>query len=122
MMRRVTNPVDLHVGLRLRLCRRHRGLSREQLGAIIGAKPGVVDRYERGLRPVGAALLLHLSQVFGVDVSLFFDGLEDSTAAAPLTPDRAAVEETARFIDALFAIDDPGVRRRLIKLVKAAAG
>ena len=43
-------------------------------------------------------------------------------AASPLAPDRAAVEENSRFIDALFAIDDAGLRRRLIKLVKAAAG
>lgn len=123
MRRRATKPVDLHVGLRLRLCRRNKGLSRKELGAIIGAKPGAVDRYERGLRSVGAARLLHLSHVFGVDVSFFFDGLaDDSAAAAPQAPGRAAVEETARFIDALFAIDDPGVRRRLIKLVKTAAG
>ena len=122
MGRRSKNPVDLHVGLRLRLGRRHRGLSRKELGAIIGAGAGAVDRYERGLRPVGAALLLHLSQVLGVDVSFFFDGLADSPPAAPLAPDRAAVEETGRFIDALFAIDDAGLRRRLIKLIKAVAG
>ena len=122
MGRRAKNPVDLHVGLRLRLGRRHRSLSRKELGAIIGAGAGTVDRYERGLSPVGAVQLLHLSQVLGVDVSFFFDGLADSTAAAPLAPDRAAVEETGRFIDALFAIDDAGLRRRLIKLLKAVAG
>ncbi len=122
MGRRAKNPVDMHVGQRLRLGRRHRGLSRKELGAIIGAGAGAVDRYERGLSPVGAVLLLDLSQIFGVDVSYFFDGLPDSTAAVSLAPDGTAVEETARFIDALFAIDDPGVRRRLIKLVKAAAG
>ena len=121
MRRRDKNPVDVHVGLRLRLGRRRRGLSRMELGVLIGMGAGAVDRYERGLSPVGAVLLLDLSQVFGVDVSYFFDGLEDS-AAAPLAPDRAVVEETARFIDALFAIDDPGVRRSLIKLLKEASG
>jgi len=44
MGRSVKNPIDLHVGLRLRLCRRHRGLSRKELGAIIGEGPGAVDR------------------------------------------------------------------------------
>ena len=122
MGRRAKNPVDLHVGLRLRLCRRRRGLSRKELGAIIGTGAGAVDRYEKGLSSVGAVLLFDLSQVFGVDVSYFFEGLADDPAAVSLAPDKAAVEETARFIDALFAIDDPDVRRRLIKLVKAAAG
>ena len=122
MGRSVKNPIDLHVGLRLRLCRRHRGLSRKELGAIIGEGPGAVDRYENGLSPIRAVLLLDLSQIFGVEVSYFFDGFSDSAASTPLAPDRAAVEETSRFIDAYFAIEDPVIRRRLIKLVKSVAG
>ena len=122
MDRGAKNPVDLHVGRRLRDARRNRGLSREELGAIVGAGGSAVDRYERGLSPIRALLLLDLSQVFGVDVSFFFDGLAAPAAARPLSPGKAAVHETARFIDAYYAISDPGVRRRLFKLLKAAAG
>jgi transcriptional regulator with XRE-family HTH domain len=122
MGRRAKNPVDVHVGRRLRLGRRNRGLSRKELGVLIGKGAGAVDRFENGLSSIRAVQLLDLSRVLGVDMSFFFDGLAASAASSLLVPGGAAVEETSRFIDAYFAIDDPGVRHRLFKLIKAAAG
>lgn len=51
------NPVDVHVGRRVRLRRTMLGMSQEQLGAAIGLTFQQVQKYERGANRIGASRL-----------------------------------------------------------------
>ncbi|MGF1608006.1 MAG: helix-turn-helix domain-containing protein, partial [Kiloniellales bacterium] len=57
------NPVDVHVGSRVRLRRTLLGLSQEKLGEAIGLTFQQVQKYERGANRIGASRLFDLSRV-----------------------------------------------------------
>ena len=67
------NPIDVHVGSRVRLRRNMLGLSQEKLGEAIGLTFQQVQKYERGANRIGASRLHDLSRVLDVPVSFFFD-------------------------------------------------
>ena len=76
------NPVDVHVGSRMRLRRTMLGLSQEKLGEAIGLTFQQVQKYERGANRIGASRLFDLARVLDVPVSFFFDDMPDAAAAS----------------------------------------
>ena len=76
------NPIDVHVGARVRLRRTLLGMSQEKLGHAIGLTFQQVQKYERGANRVGASRLYHLSRVLDVPVSYFFDEMDPAVAGA----------------------------------------
>jgi S-adenosylmethionine synthetase len=76
------NPIDVHVGSRVRLRRTLLGMSQEKLGEAIGLTFQQVQKYERGVNRVGASRLFDLSRVLDVPISFFFDDMPDSLANA----------------------------------------
>lgn len=128
------NPVDVHVGSRVRLRRTLLGMSQEKLGEAIGLTFQQVQKYERGANRIGASRLFNLSQVLDVPVSFFFDDMPREAADAPVLgeeddeervvefePDPMAKRETLELVRAYYRITDPGVRKRLFELTKAVA-
>ncbi len=75
------NAADRHVGSRIRERRIMMGLSQQQLARMIGVTYQQAHKYERGLNRISAGRLFEISQVLGVAVSWFFDGL--SATAEP---------------------------------------
>src|SRR3954464_4710551 len=69
------NPVDVHVGSRVRLRRTLLGMSQEKLGEAIGLTFQQVQKYERGANRLGASRLFDLRRVLDVPVSFFFDDM-----------------------------------------------
>ena len=129
------NPVDVHVGRRMRLRRTLLGMSQEKLGEAIGLTFQQVQKYERGMNRISASKLWKLSNVLDVPVSYFFDDLGvDEDGRAPVSAggeasstdslalDPMAKRETLELVRAYYKIADPLVRRRLFELTKAAAG
>src|ERR1700689_3596756 len=76
------NPVDVHVGARLRLRRTLLGMSQERLGNAIGLTFQQVQKYERGANRIGASRLYDLSRVLDVPVSFFFDDINPMVVAS----------------------------------------
>jgi len=74
---RVPNPVDLHVGARIRLRRRMQGVSQEKLADALGLTFQQVQKYERGANRVSASKLYEIAAALRAPVSYFFDGLAD---------------------------------------------
>src|SRR5579862_3410669 len=72
------NPVDVHVGSRVRLRRTLLGMSQEKLGDAIGLTFQQVQKYERGANRIGASRLYDLARVLDVPVSYFFEELGDN--------------------------------------------
>src|ERR1700756_3598347 len=126
------NPIDIHVGSRVRLRRNMLGLSQEKLGEAIGLTFQQVQKYERGANRIGASRLHDLSQVLDVPVSFFF-GDTDPVRAPPIlagfaNPAAEAFDadplrrrETVELVTAYYRIDHPALRRRLFELARALA-
>src|SRR5689334_4362799 len=76
------NPVDVHVGARVRQRRTLLGMSQEKLGDALGLTFQQVQKYERGANRIGASRLHHVSQVLDVPVGYFFEDLEVAPAPA----------------------------------------
>ena len=123
------NPVDVHVGARVRLRRTLLGLSQEKLGEAIGLTFQQVQKYERGANRIGASRLHELSSVLDVPVEFFFADLDHvqytpGTGLSEDPPPRfegdpLARRETLELVRAYYRITDPAVRRRLFELVKS---
>lgn len=124
------DPMDLHVGARLRLRRTLLGMSQEKLGEAIGLTFQQVQKYERGANRIGASRLFELSQALDVPVSFFFDGApeppEEQIAQIACVSDGSAVGhdqlgslETSDLLECYYSIDDQRVRRRLFELIRS---
>lgn len=69
------NPVDLHVGQRIRLRRQLLNLSQMVLAGKLGLTFQQMQKYEHGQNRVSASRLWDMSQVLGVDVNYFFQDM-----------------------------------------------
>lgn len=131
----VPNPIDIHVGKRLRLRRILLGLSQEELGEAIGLTFQQIQKYERGGNRIGASRLYKFSVILGVPIQFFFDdipdalktvegqvvrGLHDFGKPAPET-DPLAKRETLELVRAYFRISDASARKQLFDLIKSLA-
>ncbi|PCI31217.1 transcriptional regulator [Candidatus Kaiserbacteria bacterium] len=131
----IPNPVDIHVGKRVRARRTLMGLSQEKLGEAIGLTFQQIQKYERGTNRMGSSRLFDIAAVLGVTVQYFFDDMcpevaEQSPRLRAGTSDLPAVEfendplasrETLELVRAYYRIQDPAVRKGVFELAKAMA-
>ena len=76
------NPVDVHLGQRLRQRRILLGVSQEELGLAVGLTFQQIQKYEYGLNRVGTSRLWDLSRALGCPVAYFFEDMDGKTADA----------------------------------------
>jgi transcriptional regulator with XRE-family HTH domain len=121
----VPNPVDVHVGARVRTRRLLIGMNQETLAKALGLTFQQVQKYEGGANRVSASRLSQIAAVLGVSISYFFNDLDPDAAGL----DRPAVEarerlqrpETIELIRSYYAIADQEIRRQFLEMVKAVA-
>ena len=128
------NPVDIHVGARVKLRRTLLGMSQETLGGSLGLTFQQVQKYERGANRIGASRLFDLSRVLEVRIGYFFEDMSDTVQAA--TPSEVAKgnctsaidspeidpmtkRETLELVRAYYRITDPNVREQVMAMAKA---
>jgi len=121
---RTPDPIDAHVGARLRLRRMMLGVSQENLAAGVGVTFQQIQKYEKGQNRVGASRLLQLSRALSAPVGYFFEGAPGATddAGAPPPPDAAsllATPEAVKLATAFAQVADAATRRRIVDLVQA---
>jgi transcriptional regulator with XRE-family HTH domain len=124
--RRQPNPIDAHVGSRIRVRRKALGLSQQTLADHLGLTFQQVQKYERGTNRVSASILYEIASSLSAPVSYFFDGLRETGKAGAgaaeaavqtaFMADRRAVEMMAAFV----AIA-PSFRTALLTLAKGLA-
>ena len=113
------NPIDTHVGNRIRLRRQLLGYSQEKLASLLGLTFQQVQKYEKGMNRVGASRLWDMGKVLGVPISFFFEDMDEATAGqsprmfqlsggCPPLKEEAEAEPS-----------DPMLRQETIELVKA---
>ena len=124
------NPIDVHVGSRIRLRRNMLGISQEKLGESLGITFQQIQKYEKGTNRVGASRLQAIASILNAPVSFFFEGApnEDGDPVAglseegtPYVGDFLSSSEGIQLNRAFVRITDPKVRRRVLDLVQALA-
>jgi transcriptional regulator with XRE-family HTH domain len=124
---RLPNPVDRHVGLRIRLRRKEVGISQERLAESIGLTFQQIQKYERAANRVSASKLWEMSRVLDTNIGYFYEGLADSPAPVGQDKPRDTVQEfllTPEGIELAGSfpkIPRGRVRRRILDLVRALA-
>ncbi|MEQ8308244.1 helix-turn-helix domain-containing protein [Hoeflea sp.] len=126
------NPIDIHVGSRIRLRRTMLGMSQEKLGEALGITFQQIQKYEKGTNRVGASRLQNISTILNVPVSFFFEdapgdpqtggqaGMAEASSSNYVV-DFLSSSEGLQLNRAFIKISDPKVRRKLVDLVKALA-
>ncbi|MBL1241464.1 MAG: helix-turn-helix transcriptional regulator [OCS116 cluster bacterium] len=127
MNKRQPNPIDIHVGGRLRMRRMLVGMSQEKLGESLGLTFQQVQKYEKGTNRIGASRLYKISQILSVPVSFFFENIpneEEQVGFSENSGDSFAYDfmnsaEGFQLGQAFSQIKDVRIRRRIIDLVRA---
>lgn len=74
------NPIDVHVGNRIRLRRTLLGMSQMKLASLLGLAFQQVQKYERGMNRVGASRLWDIGKVLHVPVEFFYEDMDPDIA------------------------------------------
>ena len=133
MTKKAPNPIDKHVGSRVRMRRMMLGMSQEKLGDGLALTFQQVQKYEKGTNRIGASRLQHISRILQVPVAFFFEGASDlvegmvvdTMEAAPsptYVSDFLATSDGLSLTKAFMRIPDPKLRRRIVDLVQQIAG
>ena len=134
MAKKVPNPIDKHVGSRVRMRRMMLSMSQEKLGDALGLTFQQVQKYEKGTNRIGASRLQQIAHILQVPVSFFFEG-------APATPglgaghggmneapspayvsDFLATSDGLSLTKSFMRIKNSKLRRRIVDLVEQIAG
>jgi transcriptional regulator with XRE-family HTH domain len=120
------NPVDVHVGLRIRLRRKELGVSQEKLAEAIGLTFQQVQKYERAANRVSASKLYEMARALDTSTAYFFEGLTDAHIRSAAEPggqtQMQAFLLTAEGVELATTfprIQPSRVRRRILDLVRA---
>jgi transcriptional regulator with XRE-family HTH domain len=130
MSKRMPNPIDVHVGTRIRMRRMLVGMSQEKLGERLGLTFQQVQKYEKGTNRVSASRLFHVAQVLGVTVQYFYEDLPEGAESGAVEGFAESGEQAVitNFLNsaeglqlnrAFHQITDSDVRRRVVELVKS---
>lgn len=129
MVTKIPNPIDVHVGSRLRMRRMLVGMSQEKLGESLEVTFQQVQKYERGANRISASRLFDISHILDVPVQYFFDDIKP--ARRRKKSQRRKHVDTAQVVNFLSTsdgallirtfseIDNAQIRRNIIDLVKS---
>jgi transcriptional regulator with XRE-family HTH domain len=118
------NPIDRHVGLRIRMRRKELGISQERLAESIGLTFQQVQKYERATNRVSASKLWEMAKALSTSVAYFYEGLgEPTTPGAPSDPMQEFLlsNEGLELAQVFPRIRHARVRRKILDLVRAMA-
>ena len=131
MVRKVPDPIDKHVGSRVRMRRMMLGMSQEKLGDALDLSFQQVQKYEKGANRVGASRLQQISHILQVPIGFLFegapsasgrrDGMRDAPSPAFVT-EYLATSDGIALTKAFMRIRDARIRRRIVNLVEEIAG
>jgi transcriptional regulator with XRE-family HTH domain len=124
----VANPIDQHIGRRIRERRRALGMNQATLASALGLTFQQVQKYEHGFNHVSVCRLYEIAGILNVAVGNFFDGLPSTTDKAA----KACAQEHQPALAGLLAtrdgvvvaeffplIESPSLRRAMAELVRA---
>jgi transcriptional regulator with XRE-family HTH domain len=121
----VPNPIDVHVGNRVRMRRLLLGMNQETLANALGLTFQQVQKYEGGANRVSASRLSAMAEILGVPIAYFFGDLRpDDESVSPEDQrwrEHLQRPETIEFIRLYYAIPDQKIRRQFLEMAKTLA-
>ena len=128
MAKKVSNPIDVHVGDRVKVRRVELGLSQTQLGQALGITFQQVQKYEKGANRISASRLQQVSDILKVPASYFFKGspgemkVKGNSSPVGYVSEFISSNEGLTLIKAFMKIKDAKVRRHIVNLVDQLVG
>jgi transcriptional regulator with XRE-family HTH domain len=121
----VPDPIDVHVGKRIRIRRLFLGMNQETLADALGLTFQQVQKYEGGANRVSASRLSAIADVLSVPISFFFSEMAPNDASEPAADreirERLERPETIELVRFYYAISNDRVPQQFLQMVKAAA-
>ncbi len=124
---RAPNPIDRHVGLRIRMRRKELGISQERLAESIGLTFQQVQKYERAANRVSASKLWEMARALSTSISYFYEGLSDKPEPPGSNLPRETVQdflmtpEGLELASSFPKIAQGRLRRKILDLVRVMA-
>src|SRR4051812_20934605 len=127
MQAKAPNPVDRHVGSRVRMRRIMLGMSQEKLGEGLGLTFQQIQKYEKGSNRIGASRLRQICDILRIPISFLFEGVPGGAINAegmlePASPayvaDFLATTEGLALIRAFTSIPNIKLRRAIVDMVE----
>ena len=125
------DPIDIHVGSRVRLRRTLLGLSQTKLGDALGLTFQQIQKYERGANRIGSSRLYKLSKILDIPVSFFFEEIKNETLGRKKTSrgqepfisetEKMSRRQTLELVRAYYKIENPKVRKNIFEMMKSLA-
>ena len=128
MAKKLPNPIDKHVGSRVRMRRMLLGMSQSTLADGLDLTFQQVQKYEKGTNRISASRLLHISQILQLPVTFFFEGTPGQSKAKDDAPSPAyvtdflATRNGLALTKAFMKIKDAKLRRNIVNLVEELTG
>jgi len=126
--KKVPNPIDVHVGSRVRIRRLELGISQGKLGDALGITFQQVQKYEKATNRISSSRLQHVSRILHVAIAYFFEGSPGQLKAKGNAPSLTYVSDFLATTDGLALakaftqIKNANVRHHIVKLVNEIAG
>lgn len=128
MAKKIPDPIDKHVGSRVKMRRLMLGMSQEKLGDALGLTFQQVQKYEKGTNRMGSSRLQQISNILKVPVTFFFEAvpgqpkLDGKVPSSTYVSDFLATSDGLSLIKAFMKIKNPKARRSIVTLVEEIAG
>jgi hypothetical protein len=129
MSAKPTNPIDVHVGGRVRMRRIEVDMSQQVLGGHIDLTFQQVQKYEKGMNRIGASRLQQIGKILEVPVAYFFEGAPGGWEPGGDGDGRTAntfleflgTRDGQSLIGSFSMIPDVKLRRSIVDLVERVA-
>lgn len=124
-MIKTINPVDRHIGARIRMRRMQLGISQEKLAEPLNLTFQQVQKYEKGMNRVGGSRMAQIAQILQVDVGFFFQDTPDASGEAAsrsridsVMDEFMATKDGLMIAQAFVRIPNPEVRAAIAGFVR----
>ena len=122
------NPIDVHVGGRVRMRRIEIQMAQQVLGDHIGLTFQQVQKYEKGTNRIGASRLQQIGKTLKVPAGYFFEGApggweggEASNRTSDALVELLGTREGQTLVNCFTRIPDPEIRRNFVALIEGVS-
>jgi len=118
------DPIDAHVGQRLRLARALRGLSQGGLASLEKLTFQQMQKYEKGANRISVSRLYHLAEHLRLPVPWFFQGLPNRSGSGDSYLDLSGEytshdNETCRLLRLFCSVEDRNKRKAILSILQS---
>ncbi|RAK61413.1 transcriptional regulator [Phenylobacterium hankyongense] len=112
------HPIDVHVGVQIRMRRKELRITQEQLAERLGLTFQQIQKYERASNRVSASKLWAIASALTVPIGYFYQGAEDPDSnGLPAAADFMLMPEGLELAATFPKIKARKIRRQILELV-----